>query len=69
MRLESDANYHDALAAAVRLAGVPDGTREAERLAELVQAVEEYEARRGWAIADDLRLSPGIARFRRQAGL
>jgi hypothetical protein len=38
--------------------------REAERLSEAVQAVEEYEARRGWWIDEALRLSNGIAAYR-----
>jgi hypothetical protein len=69
MRIESDAEYHSAIAEAMRLANAPAGSRDAERLAETVQAVEEYEARRGWSIAEDMRLSVGIARYRAQEGL
>ena len=60
----NDAEYQATVAEAIRLAGVPDGTREAERLAEAIQAAEGYEARRGWRIDDELRLSSGLARFR-----
>jgi hypothetical protein len=45
------------------------GTREAEVLSETIQAVEEFEARRGWRIDDALLLSTGIARYRARAGL
>ena len=69
MRIATDAEYRAAIDEAIRLAGVPAGTREAERLSEAVQAVEEYEARHGWIIADDLRLSTGIARYMERAGL
>jgi hypothetical protein len=69
MRIDSDAEYHAAIAEAIRLASAPTGTRDAEQLTEAVQADEEYEARRGWSIAEDMRLSAGIARYRAQAGL
>lgn len=64
MRITNDSQYGATVAEVIRLAGAPDGTREAERLAEAIQAAEEYEARRGWLIDEELRLSNGIARFR-----
>jgi hypothetical protein len=69
MRIAIDLDYHAEIAEAMSLANAPAGSRAAERLAEVIQAVEEYEARRGWWIADNLRLSAGIARYRAQAGL
>jgi hypothetical protein len=69
MRIETDAEYHAAIDEAIRLADAPAGTREAEHLSEAVQAVEEYEARRGWWIDEALRLSNGIAAYRQQRGL
>jgi hypothetical protein len=47
-----------------RQSALPMRLREAERLSEAVQAVEEYEARRGWWIDEALRLSNGIAAYR-----
>jgi hypothetical protein len=64
MRIETDADCRTAIDEAIRLAGAPAGTREAERLSEAIQAVEEYEARRGWQISDGLRLSRAVERYR-----
>jgi hypothetical protein len=67
MRVETETEYRTAIDEAIRLADAPAGRREAEHLSEAIQAVEEYEARRGWWIDDALRLSTWIAVYRQPA--
>ncbi len=69
MQLNIKRQYSQAIRDALTLANAETGSAEAKRLVELIQAIEEYEQRQGWHIADDVRLSIRIREYRKHLGL
>lgn len=69
VRIETERDYFAAINRAVELKDAPPSSADAERLAETIQAIEEYEVRHGWQIHDDMRISTIIVRYRSMRGI
>lgn len=68
-RIESAAHYHGAIGEALGRIKAAPGTEQEQRLSALVEAIEEYEAREGHAIAEEDKLSVRIRRLRVNVGI